>query len=44
MDLLVFDIKRRSDNSREKFKFEDNLLYFEEHLYIPKGPTRLWIL
>jgi hypothetical protein len=37
MKPLVLDIKRRSDNNHEKFKFE-------ECLYIPKGPARLQVL
>jgi hypothetical protein len=41
MDPLVLDIKRCSDNNCEKFKFVDNLLYFEEQLYILKRSTRL---
>jgi hypothetical protein len=44
MDPLVFDIKRRFDNNREKFKFVDDLFYFEERLYILKGPARLQLL
>jgi hypothetical protein len=44
MNLLVLDIKRRFDDNREKFKFVDNLLYFEKRLYIPKGPTHLRVL
>jgi hypothetical protein len=35
MDPLILDTKRHSDNHREKFKFVNNLLYFEERLYIP---------
>jgi hypothetical protein len=30
MDLLVLDIKHCSDNNCEKFKFVDDLFYFEE--------------
>jgi hypothetical protein len=44
MEPLVFDIKRRSDNNCKKFKFVDDLLYFEERLYIPEGPARLRVL
>jgi hypothetical protein len=44
LDLLVLDIKHRSDNNRKKFKLVDDLLYFEERLYIPKGPARLRVL
>jgi hypothetical protein len=44
LDLLVIDIKRRSDNNCEKFKLVDDLLYFEECLYIPEGPARLRVL
>jgi hypothetical protein len=44
IDPLVLDIKCCFDNNCEKFKFVDDLLYFEEHLYIPKGPTRLRVL
>jgi hypothetical protein len=44
MDPLVFDIKCRSNNNHEKFKFLDNLLYFEEHLYILEGRTYLPVL
>jgi hypothetical protein len=41
IDPLVLDIKHCSNNNYEKFKFVDNLLYFEERLYIPKGPPGL---
>jgi hypothetical protein len=44
MDPLVLDIKRCSDNNCEKFKSVDNLLYFEERLYILERPTRLRVL
>jgi hypothetical protein len=44
MDPLVLNIKCRSDNNCEKFKFVDDLLYFEERLYIPEGPARLRVL
>ncbi len=46
-DPLVLDVKRRSiqiSDDPSKFKFEDNLLYFEERLYIPEGPLRLRVL
>jgi hypothetical protein len=39
MDLLILDIKHHFDNNCEKFKFVDDLLYFEECLYILEGPT-----
>jgi hypothetical protein len=38
-DSVALEIKKRADN--DKFKVEGDLLYFEERLYIPKGPTRL---
>ncbi|GGS30672.1 hypothetical protein GCM10010252_78350 [Streptomyces aureoverticillatus] len=41
-DFIVFDIKQRVDN--DKFKVEGDFLYFEERLYIPKGPTRFRVL
>jgi hypothetical protein len=41
MDSLVLDIKRCFDNNCEKLKFVDDLLYFEERLYILEGPARL---
>ena len=41
-DSLARDIKQRSDD--DKFKVERDLLYFEERLYIPQGPTRLRVL
>jgi hypothetical protein len=44
LDPLIRDIKRRSDNNRKKFKFVDDLLYFEERLFIPEGPARLRVL
>jgi hypothetical protein len=44
IDPLVLDIKRRFDNNCKKFKFVDNLLYFEERLYILEAPTRLQVL
>jgi hypothetical protein len=44
MDPLVLDIKRCFDNNREKFKFVDDLLYFEDRLYILEGPARLQVL
>jgi hypothetical protein len=44
MDPLILDIKCRSDKNREKFKFVDDLFYFEELLYILEGPVCLWVL
>ena len=44
IDPLVLDIKHCFDNNREKFRFVDDLLYFEERLYIPKGSAHLWVL
>jgi hypothetical protein len=41
MDPQVLDIKHPFDNNREKFKFIDNLLYFEKRLYIPVGLVHL---
>jgi hypothetical protein len=41
-DSVALEIKKRIDN--DKFKVEGDLLYFEERLYIPKGPTRLQVL
>ena len=41
-DSVALEIKKRTDN--DKFKVEGDLLYFEERLYIPKGPTRLRVL
>lgn len=41
-DSVALEIKKRADN--DKFKMEGDLLYFEERLYIPKGPTRLRVL
>jgi hypothetical protein len=38
MDLLVLDIKRHTDNNREKFKFVDDLLYFEVCFIFRKHP------
>ena len=38
-DSVALEIKKRADN--DKFKVEGDLLYFEERLYIRKGPTRL---
>jgi hypothetical protein len=43
LDPLILDIKR-SNNNREKFKMVDDLLYFEERLYIPEGHARLRVL
>jgi hypothetical protein len=44
MDPPILDIKRHSNNNRERFRIMDDLLYFEEHLYIPERPTCLWVL
>lgn len=47
MDPLILNIKHLANNLLEessKFKYEDNLLFFEEHLFIPKGPTYLHVL
>ena len=44
IDPLILDIKHRSDNNHEKFKFVDDLLFFEERLYILEGPARLQVL
>ena len=41
-DSMALDIKQRI--SDDKFKVEGDLLYFEERLYIPKGPMRLRVL
>jgi hypothetical protein len=41
-DFVALEIKKRANN--DKFKVEGDLLYFEERLYIPKGPTRLRVL
>ena len=41
-DSVALEIKKHTDN--DKFKVEGDLLYFEERLYIPKGPTRLRVL
>ena len=43
-DKLVLNIKNRPDNNHERFKLVDNLLYFEERLYIPKGLACLQVL
>jgi len=44
IDSLVFNIKHCSNYDCNKFKFVDNLLYFEEYLYILKGSICLSIL
>jgi hypothetical protein len=36
-DSMALNIKQRAND--DKFKVEGDLLYFEERLYIPKGPT-----
>lgn len=41
-DSVALDIKQRVND--DKFKVEEGLLYFEERLYIPGGPTRLRVL
>jgi hypothetical protein len=41
MDPLVLDIKPRSNNNHDKFKFVDDLLYFEERLYMRRTCTPL---
>lgn len=41
-DFVALDVKERVDN--EKFMVEDDLLYFEERLYIPSRPTHLRVL
>jgi len=43
LDPLVLNIKHRSYYDDDNFKMLDNLLYFEEHLYILEGPLRLQI-
>lgn len=47
IDPLVLNIKYLTNNlpkESSKFKYEDNFLFFEECLFIPKGPTCLHIL
>jgi hypothetical protein len=41
-DSVARDIRQYSNGN--KFKVEGDLLYFEERLYIPQGPTRLRVL
>ena len=41
-DFIALDIKQHVNN--DKFKVEEELLYFEEQLYIPEGPTQLRVL
>ncbi|GGV51944.1 hypothetical protein GCM10010495_81720 [Kitasatospora herbaricolor] len=45
-DPLVYNIENNSSKSHNpsKFKFKNNLLYFEKRLYIPEKKTRLRIL
>lgn len=45
-DPLIHDIRNPSSKSHDmsKFEFKNNLLYFEGHLYIPKGEVRLRVL
>ena len=38
-DFVALDIKQCVNDN--KFKVEGELLYFEERLYIPKGPIQL---
>ena len=40
---MALDIKRHLGKD-DKFKVEGDLLYFEERLFIPEGPTRLQVL
>lgn len=44
-DFLVNDIKNPSFKTHDtfKFKFKNNLLYFEGHLYIPKREAHVRI-
>jgi len=41
-DSIAVNIKKHPEN--KKFKVERDLIYFEERLYIPKGPVRLRVL
>lgn len=41
-DPLFCRTKQHPDN--DKFKIQDNLLYFEDRVYIPEGPLRLRVL
>lgn len=46
-DPLVLNIKYLANNlpkESSKFKYKDNLLFFEECLFIPKGSTRMCVL
>ena len=45
-DPLVHDIKNPSSKSHDvsKFKFKNNLLYFEGRLYVPEGEARFRVL
>ena len=42
-NLVALDIKRHLGKD-DKFKVGGDLLYFEERLFIPKGPTQLRVL
>ena len=44
IDALVLDIKQHPNNKDDRFKLDEDLLYFEERLYIPEGPIQLCIL
>jgi len=37
MDPLVLDIQRHFDDDSNKFNFVNDLLYFQERLYISEG-------
>jgi hypothetical protein len=41
---LTSSVALTSDNNCEKFKFVDDLLYFEERLYIPEGSALFLVL
>jgi len=41
MDSLILNIKHHSNKDHNKFKFINNILYFEECLYIPIGSLYL---
>ena len=44
IDALVFDIKQHPNNKDDRIKLDEDLLYFEERLYIPEVPIQLRIL
>jgi len=44
MDSLNLDIKCHSNKDRDKFKFVDDLFYFEECLYTLEGSICLGVL